>query len=170
MSLAAMIGYQIGAELPPPLIDVMSRQEVIIAMVGLIVAALGAIAGGFVTLGKWLNAKVEASIAEMAGQTKATDRKVQDTAEKVAEVKEHVANTHDTNFRDDMDAFRDEMRDLLSKQDQKLDRQDQKMDRQDRKLDRSLGEVRRDIQGINDRSLEEHRRIHDEIATKQDKT
>lgn len=157
-----MIGAQIGVAIPPPLIDVMSRQEVVIAMVGLIVAALGAIAGGFVTLGKWLNARVESSIAEMATHTKDTALKVQDTAEKVSQVKEQVANTHEINLRDDIDAFRNEMRDILALQ-------DQKMDRQDRKIDRSIGEVRRDVQLLRESSLEDHKQIREEIDRKQDK-
>ena len=148
MNMAAMIGLDVGGALPPPVIEIVTDKQVIAAMVGLIVAALGAIAAGFIALGKMFLARVDSKITEMTTHTK-------ETAEKVSEVRDQVSNTHEVNFRDDIDSFREEMRDTLA--------------RQDRKLDKSMGEIRRDIHGINERSLEEHKRLWDELGTKSDK-
>lgn len=49
-----------GGSLPPPVVEVLTRPEVITAMVGVVVAILGAIATGFVALGKHVGHRLDA--------------------------------------------------------------------------------------------------------------
>lgn len=123
-----------GGTLPPPVVEVFTRPEVITAMVGVVVAVCGAVAAGFVALGKSLGRRVDA-------------------------VHEQVANTHTVNLRDDLDAFREEMRAEFRRQDEERARQDRKLDRSLGEVRRDIAQVRDAQQHTDEQADMEHARL-----------
>lgn len=124
----------------PPIVDVLTRPEVLQAFGGVVVLMLGAIGSLF--------AYLKVKLDRLGSKTEIA---------KNAAIGAHdqVANTHSVNLRDDLDSFRDEMRDGFKRMDHAFgevhDRQVQ--EQHDRAaIDQRVTEMER-------RATEEHARI-----------
>ena len=124
----------IQGDVPPPLIEVLSADEVKTAMITLVVALIGTITA----LMLYLKAKF--------------DRQQRD----LAAVKDQTVNTHGP------DGKNDNLRD-------QLDRMEKAMTKGFNRMDHQFGEVHDRQQATDERALEEHKRLWDELSTKKDK-
>ena len=134
-----MIIWALGGD-QPPIVDVLTRPEVLQAFGGVVVLMLGAIGSLF--------AYLKVKLDRLGSKTEIA---------KNAAIGAHdqVANTHTVNLRDDLDSFRDEMRDGFKRMDRAFgevnDRQVQ--EQHDRAaIDQRVIEMER-------RATEEHARI-----------
>lgn len=133
-----------GGTLPPPVVEVLTRPEVITAMVGVVVAILGSVTAGFVALGRWFGRRLDA--VESHARTAAVES---------TRASEQTNNSHGTNLRDDVDVIRDMVADLATETRQGF-----------RRMDHQFGEVHdrqiqaeKRVQTMDDTSAEEHARI-----------
>ena len=124
----------IQGDVPPPLIEVFSADEVKTALIGLIVALVGAITA----LMLYLKAKLDRQQADLKA------------------VKYQTENNHGPDGKDDN--LRDQM-----------DRIEAVMNQGFRRMDHQFGEVHDRQQATDERALEEHHRLWDELSTKKDK-
>lgn len=139
-----MIAAAVVGALPPPWDDVLTRPEVVTALVTAVVAIVGAIAGGFVALIKWLGRRLDG--VESHARTAAVES---------TRTSEQTNNSHGTNLRDDMDEIRDMVAELATETRQGF-----------RRMDHQFGEVHdrqiqaeKRVQTMDDTSAEEHARI-----------
>lgn len=119
--------------LAPPLVDVLTRPEVLTALGGALVAILGSIAALFAYLRRKLDA---------------LNSKTEVTKAAALVAKEQTGNTHSVNLRDDIDHFREEMRDGFKR-----------MDHQFGEVHERQIQIDRRVEGVETRATEEHRRI-----------
>ena len=124
----------IQGDVPPPLIEVLSADEVKTALISLIVALVGAITA----LMLYLKAKLDRQQADLKA------------------VKYQTENNHGPDGKDDN--LRDQM-----------DRIEAVMNQGFRRMDHQFGEVHDRQQATDERALEEHHRLWDELSTKKDK-
>ena len=124
----------IQGDVPPPLIEVLSADEVKTALITLVVALIGTITA----LMLYLKAKF--------------DRQQRD----LAAVKDQTVNTHGPGGKNDN--LRDQ-----------LDRMEKAMTKGFNRMDHQFGEVHDRQQATDERALEEHKRLWDELSTKKDK-
>ena len=124
----------IQGDVPPPLIEVFSADEVKTALITLIVALIGTITA----LMLYLKAKFDKQQRDLAA------------------VKDQTVNTHGP------DGKNDNLRD-------QLDRMEKAMTTGFNRMDHQFGEVHDRQQATDERALEEHKRLWDELSTKKDK-
>ena len=124
----------VQGDVPPPLIEVLSADEVKTALITLIVALAGAASA----LMLYFKAKF--------------DRQQRD----LTAVRDQTVNTHGT------DGKNDNLRD-------QLDRMEKAMTKGFNRMDHQFGEVHDRQQATDERALEEHKRLWDELSTKKDK-
>ena len=124
----------IQGDVPPPLIEVLSADEVKTALITLIVALIGTITA----LMLYLKAKFDKQNHDLAA------------------VKDQTVNTHGP------DGKNDNLRD-------QLDRMEKAMTKGFNRMDHQFGEVHDRQQATDERALEEHKHLWDELSTKKDK-
>ena len=124
----------IQGDVPPPIIEVFSADEVKTALIGLIVA----LAGVITALMLYLKAKLDRQQADLKA------------------VKFQTENNHGPDGKDDN--LRDQ-----------LDRMEKSMTKGFNRMDHQFGEVHDRQQATDERALEEHKRLWDELSTKKDK-
>ena len=124
----------IQGDVPPPIIEVFSADEVKTALVGFIVALLGLGA----SLMLYLKHKFDSQQADLKA------------------VKHETVNNHGPDGKDDN--LRDQ-----------IDRVERVVTDGFRRMDHSFGEVHDRQQATDARALEEHKRIWDELRSKEDK-
>ena len=132
----------IQGDVPPPIIEVFSADEVKTALIAVIVALLSFIAALVGLAKRWI------------------DKRFSPIEEGVKAVQYQAENEHGP------DGKNDNLRDQLDRMERK---QDEGLARLDRKIDKNSGETRRDLQLIRESAIEDHSRIWDELSTKKDK-
>jgi low affinity Fe/Cu permease len=135
-----MIAATPGGALPPPWDQVVTAPEVAASLITLTVVMLGVV----VVLGKWLQARVEKSIREMAGDAK--------TAASAATVAaEQVQHNHGSSMRDELSRIADRVEQIGSEVSQVVATQAVQgaqmsaLDDTTRSLGHQVGELRKDL-------------------------